>query len=119
MEIIASKKMTDEELQARADELSVVHSVKVIPMAFEEEGNSERIVGFIKEPNRITKLRMMDKSVMGAFTAAAEILEACLIREESDPRIFSEKAEHDKIYMGAVMACYDTVKYSVSTFKKK
>jgi hypothetical protein len=56
---------------------------------------------------------------MGGFSAAAEMLDSVLLKEHSDPRIYSERSEDDKIYLGAVMAAYDLVKFSVNTLKKK
>jgi hypothetical protein len=114
-----AEKLTDEQIRAKAEELTAQHMAKVIPVVFEEDGSTDRVIGFIKEPNRPTKIRMLDKSVFGSASAAAEALDICLIREESDPRIYSEASENDKYYMGAAMACFELVKYSVSTFKKK
>lgn len=111
--------MTKEEAEKKAGELSVSMSVKVHAIVFQESEGSEEVVGFIKEPSRMVKLAVLDKSVMGGFSAASEMLESVLLKEHSDPRIYSEKSEDDKIYLGAVMAAYDLVKFSVNTLKKK
>lgn len=111
--------MTREEAQTKADELSVQLTVKVHPIVFQEDETGPLIIGFIKEPSRMVKLAVLDKSVMGGFSAAAEMLDTVLIKEHSDPRIYSERSEDDKIYLGAVMAAYDLVKFSVNTLKKK
>jgi len=111
--------MTQEEAQVKADELSKELNVKVHPVIFQENADSELIVGFIKEPSRMVKLAVLDKSIMGGFSAAAEMLDSVLLKEHSDPRIYSERSEDDKIYLGAVMAAYDLVKFSVNTLKKK
>ena len=103
----------------KANELTASLGVKVHPIFFKESEDSPEIVGYIKEPSRMVKLAVLDKSVMGGFSAASEMLEAILIKEHSDPRIYSEKNEDDKIYLGAVMAAYDLVKFSVNTLKKK
>jgi hypothetical protein len=113
------EKQTNEQIQAKADELTGQLGVQVHPMVFLDPDTNEQIIGFIQEPNRITKLRVMDKGMTEPITAAAECLEAILIKDASDPRIWSEKPEHDKIYMGAVMAAYETIKVSVNQFKKK
>lgn len=105
--------------QIKADELSLSLGVKVHPIVFKESEDSPEIVGFMKEPSRMVKLAVLDKSVMGGFSAAAEMLESVLLKEHSDPRIYSERTEDDKIYLGAVMAAYDLVKFSVNTAKKK
>lgn len=111
--------MTREEIAAKADELSKTLGVKVHPIVFKETEDGPEIVGYIKEPSRLVKLRMLDKTLLGPYTAAAEVLETILIKGESDPRIFSESPEHDKIYLGAVMAAYETVRTSVDQYKKK
>ena len=111
--------MTKEEAEIKAGELSVSMGVKVHAIVFQEKEGDPEIVGFIKEPSRMVKLAVLDKSVMGGFSAASEMLESVLIKEHSDSRIYSEKSEDDKIYLGAVMAAYDLVKFSVNTLKKK
>lgn len=113
-----SDKLTKEQIEARADELSTVHSCKVHALEFIDPETKEQIIGYIKEPNRVTKLRVLDKGMISPISAAAELFEAILIRDESNPRIFSEKPEDDSIYMGAVMECYNTIKVSVNQLKK-
>ncbi|MDQ2718240.1 MAG: hypothetical protein M3Z26_00560 [Bacteroidota bacterium] len=107
------------EAQTKADKLSEQLGVTVHTIIFQEEKDGPLIVGFIKEPSRMVKLAVLDKSVMGGFSAAAEMLDTVLLKQESDPRIYSERSEDDKIYLGAVMAAYDLVKFSVNTLKKK
>ncbi len=114
-------KMTKEEIQAKADELKAKFGVPIHPLVFKEneDGTGEDIIGFMKEPARIVKLRVLDKSVMSAMTAASELLDMCLIKEESDPRMYSEAIENDKIYIGACMAASAIIRYSTNQFKKK
>ena len=102
-----------------AEELSEQLKVKVHAIVFKESEDSEEIIGYLKEPSRAVKLAVLDKSVMGGFSAAAEMLDLVLLKEHSDPRISSERSEDDKIYIGAVMAAYDLVKFSTNTLKKK
>ena len=109
---------TIEELELKADELGKIHGCKVHPLLF-DDGNGGQVTGFIKEPQRIVKMRALDKSFVSPVTAASELLDACLIKEESDARIYSEAAENDHIYIGAAMAAMDLVKMSVNQFKKK
>lgn len=110
---------TKEEIQKKADDLSERFKTKVHPMLFQAEGSDEQIIGFIKEPPRITKMRVLDKTVTSPMTAASELLEACLIAEESDPRILSEAPEHDRIFIGACMSASNLIKYLQDQFKKK
>lgn len=111
--------MTKEEALKKAEDLSAQMNIKVHAVAFQEDENSPLIVGFIKEPSRMVKLAVLDKSMQGVFSAASEMLDGVLLKEHSDPRIYSEKSEDDKIYLGVVMAAYDLVKFSLNTLKKK
>jgi hypothetical protein len=92
---------------------------KVHPIVFKDETSGEWIVGYVKEPERIHKQRVLDKSIQGPVTAAAACLDVILIKDASDPRIYSENQEHDDINLGAVMEVYDLIRYKVNTFKKK
>lgn len=112
------KKSAVEAAEEKAAELSQLLGVKVHPLVFKDDNGGD-VIGFIKEPNRAVKIAMLDKSIMGGFSAASEVLEGHLLREHSDPRIYSENPEHDKINIGAVMAAYDLVKFSVNQAKKK
>ena len=117
-QIDAKPLTTNEKAQAKALELEKALKVyKVHPLIFKEP-SGEEIVGFIKEPERLTKIRMLDKSMIGSISAAAECYDIILIKEASDPRMYSEAPEHDAIYIGAVMAAYDLIKYKTNTFKK-
>jgi len=111
--------LSNEQIEAKARQLSEVHGCEVHPLVFIEPDTQEQVVGYIKEPNRLVKMRVLDKGLQSPITAASELLEVVLLKEESDERIYSERQEHDKIYLGAVMACYDTIKVSVNQFKKK
>ena len=112
------KKLTKAEIEAKAAELAKALGIhKVIPIVFMEDG--EEIVGYMKEPSRMQKIAVMDKAMMGGYSAAEEILKHVIIREHSDPRILSDSPEHDSIYIGALMAVYDQIKFSVNTLKKK
>jgi hypothetical protein len=105
--------------EAKALELqSKLNIFKVHPLVFKDEATGEFITGFVREPERIHKKRILDKSVMGSVTAASDALDILLIKEFSDARIYSEDQQYDDINLGAVMACYDLIKYKVNTFKK-
>jgi hypothetical protein len=109
--------MTNEEIIEKAGALATKEGCKVHPLVF-EDGN-EQIIGFIKEPPRHVKLRVMDKGLTQPATAAAEVVEAFLIKEESDSRIWDEKTENDKYYLGATMEAYNMINMAVNQFKKK
>lgn len=111
--------MTREEIQLKADELSAKHSCKVHPLIFKDVDSEEEIIGFLKEPPRHVKLRVMDKGLTAPATAAAEVVDAFLIREESDNRLYDENPANDKYYLGATMEAYNLINMAINQFKKK
>jgi hypothetical protein len=111
--------MTNEEIQLKADELSIKKGSKVHPLVFMVEGSDDQIIGYIQEPPRFVKLRVMDKGLTSPISAASEVVDAYLIKEESDARIYSEAAENDKYYIGATLEAYNLVTLAVNQFKKK
>jgi hypothetical protein len=110
--------MTNEEILVKAGELSQKENGKVHPLIFKSE-TDELIVGYLKEPPRHVKLRVMDKGLTAPATAAAEVVDAFLIKEESDPRIWDEKPENDRYYLGATMEAYNLISMAVNQLKKK
>lgn len=111
--------MTDQEILAKAGELSQREGCRVHPLCFKAQ-TGEDIVGFIREPQRIVKQRALDAAIQkGTTVAAGELLEALIIRDESDPRIFSDDAQYDEFYFGASMACFELINISRNEFKKK
>ena len=111
--------MTNEEIQLKADELSQKHGSEVYPLVFMVEGSEEQVIGFLKEPPRFVKLRVMDKGLTSPISAASEVVDAYLIKEESDARIYSEDSKSDKYYIGATLEAYNMVTLAVNQFKKK
>lgn len=109
--------MTPEEIEQKAKELSVKYGVKVHPLLFKVRDESE-VIGFIKEPPRFVKMRVMDKGLTQPITAASEIVDAYLIKEESDSRIYDEKPENDVYYIGAVKEAYGMIELAVNQLKK-
>jgi hypothetical protein len=110
--------MTTEEILQKAGELSQREGGKVHPLIFMGESD-EKIVGYLKEPPRHVKLRVMDKGLTAPATAAAEVVDAFLIKEESDQRIWDEKPENDRYYLGATMEAYNLISMAVNQLKKK
>lgn len=103
---------------AKATELTIKMNCLVKPILFFDEKTNTTLVGYIKEPNRMTKLRMLDKAVLGSYTASAEVYDAILIKEESDPRLYSESPEDDKCYFGGVQATFALVEILQNQLKK-
>jgi hypothetical protein len=84
---------------------------------FETE-DKEEIVGFMKDPDRLIKMRALDMSLQSWTAAANILLETCLIKEYSDPRILDENPENDKIYFGFLMKANELVKFYSEKQKK-
>jgi len=95
------------EAKAKAAELSTKLGVKVHPITFIVDAQaSDFVIGYIKEPGRLVKMRAMDKVTMGQSSFAyQELLEACILKDVSDERILSEKSENDKYNLGAANFC--------------
>lgn len=107
------------DVQKKAEELSLKLGCKVTPIVFYDEEKNEDVIGYIKEPNRMTKLRVMDKAMTSPVTASSELFDSIIVKEDSDPRFTSEKSEDDKYYIGGTMEAFKTVEIAVNTFKKK
>lgn len=109
--------LTQEQINEKADLLSQQRQVKVYPIIVDAKG--EQIVGFIEEPKRQAKYAAMNELAKKDVATAGElILEACLIKEESDKRLFSQSSEHDSIVIGAAMACLKLVEVYEADLKK-
>lgn len=87
--------------------------VKVHPICFVE--GDEFITGFMREPDRMTKTRYLDKAVASLASAAGELLEVCLLREHSDSRILT----NDNHYFGACAIVNALVQASQNVIGKK
>ena len=93
---------------------------KVYPFVGYYEPTDEYITGFFKEPNRLAKMAVMDKAMLGAMSAVEEILPLVFLEEYSDKRIMSEDQTFDSLHFGfgvAVFACIEMVRNAAS--KKK
>jgi hypothetical protein len=97
---------TTEEMNIKAAELSKEFGVTVHAICFMGP-DKENIVGFIKEPSRIVKYRFLDKAMSGPMSAAVELLEALLIKKDSD------------LYnIGAATSCAALINVSTDMLKK-
>lgn len=111
--------MTNEEIETKAAELTAQYGTKVHALVFIGKDVEDRVIGFMKEPPRAVKLRVLDKGLVSPVSAASEVVDAYLIKEHSDARIYSEDVENDSYYIGATMEAYKLVTMSVNQFKKK
>lgn len=110
-----------EEIDKKAEELSVKYATKVHAFMFKgDKSDDDFVIGYMKEPARIVKSRAIDKMHQGmTFSVGDEVVEACLIKEESDPRITSELSENDNYALGATKFAGELIKFSVDQLKKK
>ena len=109
--------MTSEEITAKAEELSLKRGKKVYPLTV--NANGEQVIGFIEEPKRQAKYAAMNELAKKDVATAGEIiLDACLIKEESDTRLYSNESAHDSIVIGAAMACLKLVEVYEADLKK-
>lgn len=109
--------MTPEEIAAKADELSIAKGRKVYSICV--DANGEQIVGFIEEPKRQAKYAALNELAKKDVATAGEIiLDACLIKEESDKRLYSMDSAHDGIVISAAMACIKLVEVYEADLKK-
>lgn len=116
---IVKKHLSDDQILEKAEELSKVYG-PVTPLVFiDADKTGDQIVGYLKNPSREVKFRILDRAVQSPTFAAAELLEVTLIREASDFRILDPDPKYDEINLGAVMESLSTIKYLSNTFKKK
>ena len=118
--------LTAEETAAydkRAAELATSHNDgrKVHPIVqIDSTNNFARSVCYLKEPNYVTKVRIMDKaSTSGVYSAAEELREICVIKEESDPITYSEAPESDRFKLGVLDYAIGMISRLQNQFKKK
>lgn len=116
--------LSDEEIAEyndKAEALAKGHNVsKVHPVVQIEPETLDRHVCYLKEPNYLTKIRVMDKATtVGVYTAADELREACLIREASDSITYGEAPECDRFKMGVTDYALTMVTRLQNQFKKK
>lgn len=109
---------TDLEIIKKAEELSSALKFNVKPLVVKTKAG-ERVVGYYKQPSRQAKMAAFDKVNMSMTSAGELLLEACLIKEESDSRLFSDAPIHDDIVIGASLAMFEELSVAAADFPKK
>jgi len=112
----ANAVLTEKDIFEKAQQLSTRFGVKVHPFLL--KNGDDQVIGYVKEPSRLSKYRYLDKAMTGAMSAALELLEVCLIKEESDPRITSEAPENDIYNIGAATFCASLLNIATDSLKK-
>ncbi len=112
-------KLTPDQIEAKAKELSEKLSNKVTPIVL-TAADGEQIVGYLQEPEYDVLMYVTDAYLEKQISKAAEAtLKNCLIVEESNPRINSEKRSDAKIKASFANACMKLVTPYVDEYKKK
>ncbi len=115
------KDITIEEMQEivekRAAELTKSLNLEVTPLLFVQD--DEFIVGYMKQPNRQTCRAAYDRmEKYGKLDAGDLILEACLIKEESDTRITDPSPRYNGINNWACIEAFKLIEFNISVTKK-
>lgn len=116
-----NEQLTLEQIQEMAEkkatELSNGLGLRVIELIFEQD--NEFIVGYLKQPNRHTVRAAYDRmEKYGKLDAGDVLLDACLIREESDRRILDPNPKYDSIYNWACLEAFRLIEFNISLSKK-
>lgn len=108
-----------EEVEAKRVELENREKKKVHAFYF-DTNDFGPVVGYIKEPALFIKMQAVDMSARSKTTAAQIIIDSCLIKEESDERIYNEDptGKYDDIKLGANFAAQGIITYCVDLLKK-
>ena len=96
-------------------------NIQVIPMCFCVSRDPwDFSIGYLKQALRSAKMIASDMSTtQGTKIAEQYLLNLCLIKDESDPRILSDEPENDPIYIGALEAAGKLVSSYLNLAKKK
>lgn len=105
---------------SKVQDIENVKGYKVIEFKFLDEDTNEFVVGYMKKPNTITKLRAMDNAINGLFTACDKIYKSHIIKEESDKRLYDEVEieKDDRFYLGAVNQVVASIQFAENVLKK-
>lgn len=95
---------------------------KVFPITVEDiSGSGEYVVGFAKEPDLITKLRLIDKSADNgngiSMEACSHALDNLIITSETDERIHDKKDA--RYWMGACLTLSQFMMVAMPVLAKK
>lgn len=116
--------LLQEKMSARAAEISQrLGGTPVTPFVFYDPADKEKtdpVIGYLKDPDLLVKIRVLDKSsALGDFAGSYEMLQLCLVTEDSDPRISSTKHSDHKYVLGACFEAQQMIQIALSQFKKK
>jgi hypothetical protein len=123
-EPILSKNLTPEEIaefEAIAAELAKKYSVPKVHLHIGiNPATNERVVAYLKEPIFVQKIYILDKvASVGMFSAANNLLEAVILKEESDPKTYEDYPANDDYRLGVVGTCVEIIEVVKNSYKKK
>lgn len=120
---VVSADQFEQALKDRAAELSVEHKgASVVPVWYLDPldpENGKPIIGYLKEPNRMTKAAIADELLKSTFRGQNIALEASLLKDHSDPRLWSTNQAYDPVIFSAGIEAAAFVKIALTQFKKK
>jgi hypothetical protein len=105
---------------AHCIELATKHNCKKVHVCvqLDEEGNE--VISYVKEPDYMSKLALMDKAgQIGMHMAGEELRALFQLKEESDRRTYSDKWEDEKYKLGVAQFCLSIIEIALNQFKKK
>jgi len=109
--------LTDDQIEETRKSLEEKLKRKVYAFAFVVEGD-EQVVAYLRDPERLLKMRAMDM-IMQSLTGSCEmLLKACIIEPESSSRIMSGLPEDDQIFMSALLEVQRVFKFYTDVLKK-
>lgn len=113
------EKLTTEQIEAKAAELSVEFGNTVTPIVFISDDGSQ-VVGYCQEPEYDIMMYATDAYMGKEMSKLAEAaVKNCLIVKDSDPRILSTKRCDGKIRASFASACLKLVTPYIDQYKKK
>lgn len=112
-------KFSNEEIQAKADELSAKFGNTVTPIVF-NVSDDDQVIGYCQEPEYDVLMYATDCYLSREVSKAVEAcLKNCLIVEESDSRILSTERKHARIRASFTNAVTKLIIPFADEYKKK
>lgn len=124
IDVVVNFELSDEEqadYETKAAEIAERLGIKkVLPVVLVDRETKARVVAYLKNPEYITKVKIMDQATMsGIYTAGDNLRKLITIREDSDPLTYGEGEECDPYKMGIVDFCMTLIRRVQNQFKKK
>ena len=111
-------KKVEAEAEKKAKKLSEQMGCDVITHTV-IDSKGEPATAYFTLPNRFTKMHAIDLANQSLSQSGDMLLNACLIKEESDKRILDDKPENDSIYLAFNMYASTLVEIANLNLQKK